>query len=251
MNGQPISHKADKQKGIIVSTVVIVIVFLILKFTHYIMADPPAEDIPLVAETEITQLELKELIIDAGGSLGGAGTPSDDPVDPRPKPQTEKVLTNPKSRSEIQTGQSSHTTGVNLTNTATTIKAAPNPFGHGGGADHGDKSGVFGDDIGPYRGGGEGEEGDGTGKGVKARVRLNNINADDIESNQSCSIFLKLTVNAEGDVVKAENIQGKTTTTDQRIINKVIGLVKSQLKYNKKPGAMVEKIPLTVNLKAS
>lgn len=248
----PVSNISDRRNGMIVSGILVLLVFLILRFTYYTMADPPAKDIPLVATTEITQLELEKLVIEGGnGSLGGEGTPSDAPVAPNPKPQIEKVLTKKNGRTEIKTGQSNKTNGEDPNNTATTVKAAPNPFGSGGGGNSGTGSGVFGKDSGPYLGGGTGTHGSGTGTGTGERIRLNNINTDNIEFDQTCVVALKLTVNAEGDVVQTEVIPGKTNTTDQRIINRVAALVKSQIKYNKKAGSVLEKIELKINIKAT
>lgn len=251
MENRPISNVADQKKGAIVSFVVMVLVFLVLRFTYYTMADPPAEDIPLVAETEITQIELAELVIESGGSQGGAGTPSDDPVDVKPKPQTEKVITRRESKTSVKTGQSTRTNGDNPDNTATTLRHVPDPFGGGGNAKSGTRSGTFGSDEGVYQGGGNGTEGDDKGSGGKGRVRLTNVNTDNVQSDQSCTVVLKLTVNAEGDVIRAENISGRTTTADQRIINRVAELVKTQIKYSKKPGSAMEKVSLTIHLKAT
>jgi len=65
------------------------------------------------------------------------------------------------------------------------------------------------------------------------------------------TVNLKLTINEEGNVVGATNIPSKTTTTDQRIINQVISAVKSQVKYNKNPGAAMKEVYLTVKLNAT
>ncbi len=44
-------------------------------------------------------------------------------------------------------------------------------------------------------------------------------------------------VNSEGTVVDAQNMQSKTTTTHQVLINRIINAVKSQVTYSKKPDA--------------
>src|SRR5690606_11539347 len=199
------------------------------------MADPPPKDIPLVATTEISEIELEKMVIESGGSKGSEGTPSDDPVDPNPKPQTEKVITKTESKTEVKTGKSTKTNADNADNTPTTIKAAPDPFGSGGGATQGEGSGVFGKDDGAYKGGGSGTGGDGEGNSMGERIRLNNINTEGLEFNQNCTIVLKLTINSEGNVIRTDKIAGRTTTLDQRIINQISELVKQQIRYNKKP----------------
>jgi hypothetical protein len=63
-------------------------------------------------------------------------------------------------------------------------------------------------------------------------------------------VHLKLTVNEDGQVISASSTS-KTTTTDQRIINQVISAVKSQVKYNKDPGAGLVSMFLTVKVNAT
>lgn len=251
MQNSPITKDSDKRNGMITSAVVTVVIIVLMKFFHYTIADPPAKDIPLIASTEMTELELEKLVVESGGSSGSQGTPSDDPVEPKPKPQTEKVITKTESKTEVQTGKSTKTNANNPDNTPTTVKAAPNPFGSGGGSNQGEGSGVFGKDDGPYRGGSSGKGGGGEGESTGDRIRLNNINTEGLEFNQTCTIVLKLTINAEGDVIRTEVISGRTTTTDQRIINQISSLVKQQIRYNKKPGAALEKIALSLNIKAT
>jgi hypothetical protein len=57
-------------------------------------------------------------------------------------------------------------------------------------------------------------------------------------------------VNEDGQVISATSTS-KTTTTDQRIINQVISAVKSQVKYNKDPGAGLVSMFLTVKVNAT
>jgi hypothetical protein len=246
-----ISKDSDKRNGIITSVAVTVIIIVLMKFFHYTIADPPPKDIPLVASTEMTELELEKLVVESGGSTGSQGTPSDAPVEPKPKPQTEQVITKTDSKTEVVTGKSTKTNANNADNTPTTIKAAPNPFGSGGGSVQGDGSGVFGKDDGAYRGGSSGTGGGGEGESSGDRIRLNNINTEGLEFNQTCTIVLKLTINSDGKVIRTEVISGRTTTTDQRIINQIAELVKQQIRYNKKQGAAIEKIALSLNIKAT
>jgi hypothetical protein len=60
-----------------------------------------------------------------------------------------------------------------------------------------------------------------------------------------------VTINAEGNVIKAVNLNNETTITDQRIIQQVISNVKSQVKYNKKPGTTPQTQRLRIDVKAT
>ncbi len=197
-------------------------------------------EIPLEAYTEIPPKGTK-----IGG--GGGGTPSNAPVD-NPKPQTEKIITNSNGEVKTTSGQSNNQNTNNSENTSTSVRKAENPFGDGG--DGGGKGGGRGKGTGFGRDEGTGSgSGGGNGDANKPRIRLNDPNDDNISSNQSCKVCLKLSINAEGDVVRAENTS-KTTTTDQKVINQVISNVKNQVRYNKKEGASLEQVFLTVNISA-
>jgi hypothetical protein len=237
----PIVNEKDKRKGLISAIVFLLLIFIYLKLVSFTMADPPPRDTPMQASLQIEQVVLKEFKIEGGGS----GTPSDDTFDPKPKPQTEKVATKTESKTEIQSGESNKTTDKNSQNSATSNTPAPNPFGtggSGGGKDLGKGTG-FGSDTGDGIGSGSGE-------GVKPRIRLRDPSVVDISTNQSCVVRLKVTINAEGKVVRADNIKAITTTTDQRIINQVISAVLEQVEYNKKTGAPLEQAFITVELQA-
>jgi hypothetical protein len=240
---KPIADKNDERKGIIVALFILVLGFIYLQFVTFVMADPPPKDIPLTATVELPkEITLKSMKIEGGGS----GKPTDAPKKETPQDQTQKVITKEKSETTQKTGESNHSTSThNPDNEASTTKVAPNPFGSGGsgGGDGGGNGKGFGKDDGDGAGPGKGE-------GSKPRIRLNDPNTEGIQSDQNCKIFLKLTINAEGDVMKGENIVAKTTTTNQIVINQVISNVKSQVKFNKKEGAAPEIVYLTVNLAA-
>ncbi|MFN5786933.1 MAG: hypothetical protein ACK457_13290 [Flavobacteriia bacterium] len=242
----PVVNELDKRKGILAAFVVMLLLFLYLYFTEILMADPPPRDIPVKTETTIDEIELKNLVVEAGGQ--GGGTPTNDPVVSEPQPQTQQVLTKPKNpKTQTNTGQSTNNTAPKSNNTSSTTQASNNPFGDGGsgGGKGGGKGGKFGNDSGTI---GEGPGGGGNGDG---RVRLNDPQVDQIKTDVNVTIHLKLTVNENGDVVSASNITSKTTTTDQRIINQVISAVKNQVKYNKDKGAGLVSVYLTVKINAT
>jgi hypothetical protein len=240
----PVVNEFDKRKGIIAAFVVLLLLFLYLYFTKILMADPPPRDIPVKTETTIDEIELKNLVVEAGGE--GGGEPTNDPVVKEPQPQTQQVLTKPKNpKTQTNTGQSTNNTAPNSNNTSSTTQASNNPFGDGGsgGGKGGGKGGKFGNDAGTSG------DGPGTGSG-NGRVRMNNVSLEHIETNVDVIIYMKLTVNENGDVVSAKSITSKTTTTDQRIINQVTAAVVSQVKYNKDPGSGLVSVYYSVGLDA-
>lgn len=238
----PIVFPKDRKFGIAATGVTLFTVFIYLYFTTILMADPAPADIPpVVTETTIEQIELKNLVVETGGG-GSAGSPSDDPID-KPKPQTEKILVqNKPSNTHHTSGQSTNNTSPNSNNPSSSVKPSNDPFGSGGinGKNGHSKDGKFGK--------GDGPEGTGpdTGGG-NGRTRLNNVSIDHIESERDEIIYLKLTVDANGNVVSAISTS-KTTTTDARIINQVKAAVISQVKFSKSPGSGPVQLFYTVKI---
>lgn len=228
----PIVYPRDKKIGIIATGVMLLLLFLYLFFTSIMMADPAPSDIPpLVTETTIEQLELDNLVVETGGG-GSAGSPSDDPVD-QPKLQTEKVLVkNTPTKTHTTSGQSTNNTAPKSNNPSSSVVKSNDPFGSGGinGQNGpGKKGNTFGTADGP----------DGTGPGTGSgagRTRLNDVSINDIESDRDEIVYLKLTIDENGNVVSVTTLS-KTTTTDQRIINQVKAAVKNQVKFSKSPGS--------------
>ena len=99
---------------------------------------------------------------------------------------------------------------------------------------------------------GSGNEDGGLGKGNgEARLRINNVQLPQYDSDYDVTIHLQLTVNANGEVVAAKSIKSKTTCTDQLIINQVINEVMKQVKYKKEIGAGLVNILYTVKIIAN
>jgi hypothetical protein len=65
---------------------------------------------------------------------------------------------------------------------------------------------------------------------------LNNVSIDHLENDHDATIYFKLTIDANGDVLSAL-VTPKTTTTDQQLINKVKEAVIQQVKFSKSPGS--------------
>jgi hypothetical protein len=241
-NQRPVVDKKDQTKGIIVAVLIIAAIIIYLKFVFYLMADPPPKDYPVVTELNLPEeLQLEKLVIEGGSSGGGSGTPSDDKVTPKPEEQTEKIITREEATSTVDTGESNKTNATESKNEASTTVKSKNPFGSGGDGDlDGIGSGeVFGIDNGDERvkgdfSGNGNRNGIGNGKAREKRKREHD--PDPFYAEKQATIYLQVTINAEGDVIKAINLNSKTTTTDQRLINQVVLNVKSKVKYNKMPG---------------
>jgi hypothetical protein len=106
----------------------------------------------------------------------------------------------------------------------------------------GGKRGKFGNDSGT---GGEGS-------GLKVigdnRAIRKNLSVDHIVTDTDVTIYLKLTINENGDVVSAKSITSKTTTTNEVLINKVISEVIKQVKYIEDPGTSLALAYYTVKI---
>jgi len=240
----PIANVIDKRKGAIASGVVMLLLLIYLLLTTFEMADPPPKDPILKTDTVIPEeLILKNLKVEGGS---GAGSPSNDPIE-APTPVTQEVITktsNPDTK--VNTGKGKNTTTHNSKETNTTTHQSDDPFANGGNGkgNDGGSGKTFGSDSGS---GTKGNGGDGNGDG---RIRLNNVDIQDLKNSIDAIIHLKLTIDAEGNVVSASSISGKTTTTNQILINRVISEVKKQVKYNKQSGASLANVYYSVQVKA-
>ncbi|MBN9292873.1 MAG: hypothetical protein J0G96_02700 [Flavobacteriia bacterium] len=250
-----LEYKKDRRIAFFTSLGLATALFLFLHFNGYKIPTPPLPEQLLYKDAEMELLPLEaysEPNTKSGGSKGGAGTPSNDPLINKPNPQTERILSDNTSNTNVNSGQSTRTNTDQVTqNTPTTIKRSEDPFGSGGGATSGTGSGVFGSDNGPGNGRGNGNGmGEGNGNGSGERSRLSNLNTSGIKSNQDCTIKMRLSVNAEGSVVAVEVLPG-TTTNDQKLIQQITTAVKQQIKYNKRPNTTIERIDYSVNIKAT
>jgi hypothetical protein len=246
----------DKRKAAIAAGFSLVLLFL---FLFLITLDP--NDPPIEVQVEYEVLPVAQIIDErpqlnnGGGGGGGGGEASNDDVNPKPVPQTAKMLTNTHGKTTVKTGgESNKTTADNSKeNPSTTIKSN-NPFanggnggGNGGGVGTGNGLG-FGKDDGDGSGPGNGR-GEGGSGGGSDRIRIKDPNVDDIDSDVNHIVRLKVKINAEGNVIAVENTS-KTTTTDQEIIRKVKAATITQTRYKKKPGAGIEEAYLTIKINA-
>lgn len=136
------------------------------------------------------------------------------------------------------TNSSEHQPSDNSTKTQ-----ASDPFGSGGNSSN-NSGDSYGNNTGPGI-----ADGSGSGGG-SGRVRLTDINVQNLNSDVDAKIYLKMRIDSDGNVVSAQNIASNTTTTNQILINKVIDAVRKQVKYNKEPGAPLSTTFMTISIKA-
>lgn len=233
----PVVREIDNRKGIIAAIAFLLITLFLLFFIKYSEPDPPKVTIPIPIVMEDTGISNFE--INNGG--GGSPSPTVNP-DPAPDENPKEQPTQEESPVQVPTG-----TGTSNSNTKPSEPAKPaNPFsgsGTGGSGTSGSGTG-FGSDTGP--GSGAGEAGTGA---AGDRVRISNIRSKPKTPNDEvCRISLKLTVNSQGTVMRADVIRNQTTATNQRLIDEVIGFAKKEVRYKEKPGARDEITYYTVTV---
>lgn len=239
----PIVNTQDKRIGAITAVVAMLLVLLIMWLIKYEVVDPPPPDLHLEAAAPLDKTLIQDITVETGG--GGGGDPSSDPVK-NPK-VTEQIITNDNSTTTVNSGNASSTTTPNSDNPPSGDNV-DNPFaggfggGTGGGQGTGNGSGI-GNDSGPGTGPGSGSGG--------KRNLLSNVNANDIRYNHDVRFYFQVSINQDGYVVDVRNIKSRTTTSDERIIRKVMALVKDQVRYSKSPGAPIQTLVYNVNFKST
>lgn len=251
----------------LVLTVILAGLILLLAVIFFIRAIifsvPIPIEIPKIPDEEMIVLappiqEIKSVDepykITGGGGGGSAGAASVNPIDKTPEEQSKQEPTIKESDNSVNSGRSDVTNSNNPNkNPATTLIKGKSPFG-GGAARSGNGSGIMGKDLGPGSGTGDGNgingHGSGTGGGGPRKL-LSSLSLENFQSNENCTVALFLYVNAEGIVVRAENNRAVTTTTDARLIGKIIELAKQQVRYDKRPGSGIEKISKSWGIKAT
>lgn len=238
----------DRRNAVITSALTLTFIFLLLIFITIDRNNPPIQMMEIAPEIPLDILyESPKRIGNNGG--GGGGTPTNDEVNPTPQPQTNSMLTNTHGEEAIESkGKSNKTTAKDSKNTATSTKKSDNPFAADGGNGSGDGGGVgsghgtgIGRDNGPGSGSGE--------VGTPDRIRIKDPNVENIESDANHIIYLKVKIDANGNVTSAFSTV-KSTTTNPKIINKVVAATIAQAKYNKKSGARIEDGFITVKIRA-
>jgi hypothetical protein len=150
------------------------------------------------------------------------------------------------SEKESSSEKVKSTTSNNRTNPAANYN---NPFGDGGtgsGQGNGEGSG-FGSDSGS---GSRSRSRPGTGIGNDhGRVRLNNVNVENITVAKDATINYQLTVDANGNVVAFSLAGIRDMSLDEALINKVGTAIKKQVKYNRAKGSPLVYQYYTIHIK--
>lgn len=233
----PVVRASDNRKGIIAAIAFLLITLFLLFFIKYSEPDPPKQTVPIpivMGESGIENFEIHN---------AGGGAPSQNV---NPEPATEENPEEQPTQEDSPVETSSGTGSSERENTTSEPTEAANPFsGNGsGGSGTSGEGGGFGSDTGP--GSGEGEPGTGA---AGDRVRMSNIRSKPKTPNDEvCRISLKLTVDSQGKVLRADVIRKGTTATNQTLIDEVIGLAKKEVRYKEKPGAKNEITYYTVTV---
>ncbi len=245
-----ITHKdeiKDQQIALVASFLSITLLLVGSYFITFFIYAPVPKDIPPFKSDEVIQeFMIDNVTVQQDGGSSGGGTASDDKLD-TPKEQVQQLITgNNNINVKVNSGNSNKTNGNNTQNGPSTSHRGNNPFASGGnGGGNGAGNGPFGGN-----GGGEGNgEGNGVGDG-KNRVRMNDPKLPEYAIDFDSKINLKLTINANGDVVNASYIRSIGTTIDLKIINEVIREVIKQVHYKKDKDAGLAITYLTVSLHA-
>lgn len=83
----------------------------------------------------------------------------------------------------------------------------------------------------------------------QGRVRISNLHSRPKTTNdERAKIAFKLTINSEGKVISVSLIKKYTTTTNERLINEVIELIKKEVRYKEKTGEGFETVYYTVTV---
>lgn len=248
----PIVNKIDRRRGIIAASIFLLLMVLVLLFCSFELPDPPLEP-EKVAMTMEYELRGEYLEQDNGG---GSGSPaqSNEVSDPDPQPDVQENATQEESPITVNSGNGSSDKPNPKPNDTPTKPNEPKPDasltgsfgGNGSGGQSGSGNGTgFGNDDGP--GDGTGPAGGGGTPGE--RIRITDIHSTpDTPNFQFCKVGLKLTVNASGNVVGVSVLRSNTTTTNEALIQEIIKLAKSEVKYKARPGARNEICYLTVKV---
>jgi len=245
-----ITHKdeiKDQQIALVASFLSITLLLVASYFiTFYIYAPVPKDIPPFKSDEVIQEFLIDNVTVQQDGGSSGGGTATNDKLD-TPKEQVQQVLTgNSNIDVKVNSGNSNKTNGNNTQNGPSTSQRGNNPFGSGG------SGGGTGAGNGPFGGNGSGEgngEGNGVGDG-RNRIRMNDPKLPEYAIDFDSKINLKLTINANGDVVNASYIRSIGTTIDLKIINEVIREVIKQVHYKKDKDAGLAITYLTVSLHA-
>jgi hypothetical protein len=246
-----IIRKDDRNIGIVTALGVIGLLFLLFFLFTYSIPDPPLKEIPVMAETELQEIDLKKYVVQVGKGGGGSGSPTEAPVADKVIPQTEHVITSNKGATTVKTGQSNHTNTTKPNeNTASTTQSTPNYFGSGGSG--GGNTGGVGQGLGSDNGIGDGDGNGPNGGGTVRRFLVAKPNTTNISSDENCKVILRVLVDEDGTIVgKPQFVKGASTTNNMMLINQVVYVVQSEAKFNKAKGTKLMTQVITIDIVAN
>lgn len=243
-----IADSKDRKIAAIVSGTTFLVVLVALYLFGFSIPTPPIPEQLLYKDAELELIPLEDVLIEEGTGGGGSGTPADAQQTDEYVPQTQQVLTQSSSSSNVRSGASTiNNTNRTSNNPTSAQQTSNNPFGTGG-SGGGDQGGIgrgIGDDEGPGKGPSSSE---GTGGNIK-RERIKDPNSNRIASDERGNVVVRVNVDQYGDVVGVPTYNRNLTTISNTIvINKVVQLVKEQAKWNRAPGAKIFTTDVTVSL---
>lgn len=223
----------DRRMGVMIAFTSLTVAALLLYFISSKIPTPPLPETLLFKDAEMELIPLEAVVAPDGGGGGGSGTPVESQVVQEVIPQTEEMLTTTKSPFSTSSGHSNHTnSNTPNNNSSSTTHSSPNPFGGSGGSGGGNTGGN-GHGIGKDNGDGKGPgTGPGSGGNVK-RFYVTTPNTSNIKNEDFCKVSLKVSVDANGNVISARVNSSGTTTNNQSLINQVRSIVMQEMKYNK------------------
>lgn len=232
----------DRNRGLITAAVFGAVVLILLLFLSVSQPDPPIKDVPVVIELT------PEMIIEPSNSGSGGGAPdaSSDRPDPTPPDAGDPVLTSNKPR-PVQ-----HNSGQGGTRPVTNPNP-PNPqpdpdFSFGGGG----PGGSGGDGSGPGFGQGTGDPGPGgTGTGTGTARKVIKSPCTPERTDDEGDIYLTVTIDESGRVIRAENIASKSTSSSASSINAARNAVLNCMKYESRPGAANMKSEVVIKVRSN
>lgn len=181
---------------------------------------------------------------------GGSGTPDNSKYDPKPKPMMKKPSATSVSDKPTKPAKGNADTGKNPNEDPSTREY--NPFSNGSGGKGGGDGKGKGKGFGNDDGNGKGPGPDGDGSGTPQRIMITSLDLSGIQSDESCTVYLRIKIDPDGDIVGTpQNVSSKTTTTNSSVINEVVRRVKAQLRFNKIKGSQVEQVVLTFKVHAN
>ncbi len=85
----------------------------------------------------------------------------------------------------------------------------------------------------------------------RTRIRLNDVNVNDIEFNESATIYYKLTIDHNGNVIAFIINKVKSSAENEELMNEVGRAIQKQVKYNKVTNTKLAYLYYVVHLKAN